>query len=429
MIKILPYSEVDFSSLREEINRALEEVARDVRQIVEGVRNRGDEALIEYSIKFDGVDLREAGFRVTEEEIKGAYEKVDGRYIDALKAAISNIRRYHERQKKYSWLDYDGSGGMWGQLFRPLKRVGIYVPGGTAAYPSSVLMNGIPAKVAGVEEIVMVSPPGKKGRLSPHTLVAAHEIGIEEIYKLGGAHGVAALAYGTETIRPVLKITGPGNVYVTAAKKLVYGTVDIDMLAGPSEIFIVADGQANPEYIAADMLSQSEHDPNSAALLATPDEKLARAVKREITKQLGFLSRAEIAKASLERNGMIIITDNLDEAFEAANKFAPEHLEIMVEDSLSFVDRVEAAGAIFVGPYTPEPVGDYLGGTNHILPTGGTAGYASPLGVEEFIKSTSILSYSRKKLLNVAEKIETLAMVEGLDAHAKAVSIRLKGEV
>lgn len=424
MIRIEKSSNVDLGSLRAGVNRVLDNVSAQVAGIIENVRCRGDEALYEYTLRYDGVDLKERGLMVSEEEIEAAGKAVEPEFLAALRRAADNIRRYHERQKTFSWIDCDVEGLTWGRLVRPLPRVGIYVPGGTAAYPSSVLMNAIPAQVAGVKEVVMVSPPDRAGSLSPYTLAAAKELGITEIYRLGGAQAIAALAVGSQSIRPVVKITGPGNIYVTAAKKLVYGEVDIDMLAGPSEIFIVAAGVEYAAYIAADMLSQAEHDPNSASILATPDAALAEAVQQELALQLEVLPRAGIAGASLKNNGLILLTDSVDGAVAAANEFAPEHLELIVEDPLSYLYQIEAAGSVFVGPYTPEPVGDYFGGTNHILPTGGTAVYASPLGVNDFVRTTSVISYSREMLLKHAGDIELLAEIEGLKAHANAVKIR-----
>jgi len=424
MVRVKKSSDVNLKSLRANVNAALENVSAQVQRMIEEVRFRGDDALCDFTLKYDGVDLRERGIRVSAEEIEAARNSVDSEFIAALRRAASNIRQYHQRQKTYSWIDCDVEGLTWGRLIRPLSRVGIYVPGGTAAYPSSVLMNAIPAQVAGVKEIVMVSPPDKNGSISPYSLAAAAELGITEIYRLGGAQAIAALAVGTDTIKPVVKITGPGNIYVTAAKKLVYGEVDIDMLAGPSEIFIVAEGLEYAAYIAADMLSQAEHDPNSASILATPDPQLAEAVKEELALQLEDLPRAAICRTSLENNGLIIITDTIDEAVEAANEYAPEHLELIVENPMALIGQIKAAGSVFVGPYTPEPVGDYYGGTNHILPTGGTAVYASPLSVSDFVKSTSLISYSRDRLLASVRDIELLAQIEGLGAHANAVRIR-----
>jgi histidinol dehydrogenase len=424
MIKTEKCSDINLRMLRESVNSILGNVSEQVGKIIENVRCRGDEALYEFTKKYDGADLRKTGLKVSPEEIEAARKSVEPEFISSLHRAAENIRRYHERQKTFSWIDCDVEGLVWGRLVRPLSRVGIYVPGGTAAYPSSVLMNAIPAQVAGVKEIVMVSPPDKSGKLPPYSLTAAGELGITEIYKLGGAQAIAALAVGSESIKPVVKITGPGNIYVTAAKKLLYGEVDIDMLAGPSEIFIVASGVEYARYIAADMLSQAEHDVNSASILATPDAELAAAVKAELAVQVKELPRGEIARKSLKNNGLIIITDTIQEAMEAANEYAPEHLEIIVKNPMSLVPRIEAAGSVFLGPYTPEPVGDYFGGTNHILPTGGTAVYASPLGVEDFIKSTSLISYSRERLLESAGDIELLAGIEGLEAHANAVRVR-----
>ena len=424
MIRVEKRNEVDIASLRTSVNKVLDNVSAQVQSIIEEVRSRGDEALCKYTLKYDGVDLKELGIKVSPEEIEAARKSVEPEFIRALGRAAHNIRTYHQRQKIFSWIDCDYEGLTWGRLIRPLARVGIYVPGGTAAYPSSVLMNAIPAQVAGVREIAMVSPPDKSGTLSPYSLAAASELGITEVYRLGGAQAIAALAVGTETVKPVVKITGPGNIYVTAAKKAVYGEVDIDMLAGPSEIFIVAEGLQYAAYIAADMLSQAEHDPNSASILATPDKNLAAAVKEELVLQLERLPRANICRTSLENNGLIIITDSIEEAIEAANEYAPEHLELIVEDPMPLISKIQAAGSVFAGPYTPEPVGDYYGGTNHILPTGGTAVYASPLGVSDFVRSTSLISYSRERLLKSAEDIELLAEIEGLGAHANAVRIR-----
>ena len=428
MIRILNWGDVNFCSLRMDMLQQLEEVTDGVRAIIDDVRHNGDKAVFEYTHRFDGADLRDKGLQVPPEEIEKALETADSAFIDALTAAAENIRAYHQRQVQHSWIDLSSDGVLWGQMIRPLKRVGIYVPGGTAAYPSSVLMNAIPAQVAGVPEIVMVSPPGKDGGVSPYSLAAAGLLGLTEVYSVGGAQAVAALAYGTETIRPVLKVTGPGNTYVTAAKKLVFGHIDIDMLAGPSEVFIIADGSGDARYAAADMLSQAEHDVNSAAILATPDAHFAAAVKDELRIQLERLSRKEIAAASLQNNGMIIITPGLEEALTAANQYAPEHLELMVEDPLPWVPKIETAGAVFVGSHTPEPVGDYFGGTNHILPTGGTAKYASPLEVGSFLKVSSVIGYNQQTLKAHGEKIERLALVEGLDAHAKSVAVRREEE-
>ena len=424
MIRTEKCCDVDLRSLRAGMNTALNRVSAQVGEMIENVRTRGDEALYDYTLRYDDADLKDLGLRVSAAEIEAAGKAVEPEFLRALKRAADNIRRYHQRQKTFSWIDCDEEGLTWGRLVRPLPRVGIYVPGGTAAYPSSVLMNAIPAQVAGVREIVMVSPPDKAGRLSVYALAAAGLLGITEIYRLGGAQAIAALAVGTETIKPVVKITGPGNIYVTAAKKLVFGEVDIDMLAGPSEVLIIAAGVENAPFVAADMLSQAEHDPNSAAILATPDTELAAAVETELAIQLEKLPRADIARTSLKNNGLILITDSIQEAIQTANEYAPEHLEIILEDPLSIVNQIQAAGSIFMGPYTPEPVGDYFGGPNHILPTGGTAVYASPLSVQDFVKSTSLISYSRDRLLQNARNIELLAEIEGLNAHANAVRIR-----
>jgi len=332
------------------------------------------------------------------------------------------------KQKEKSWLEPDAEGSMLGQLILPIQRAGIYVPGGTAAYPSSVLMNAVPAKVAGVEEIVMVTPPAKDGSINPHTLVAAKETGVNEAYKVGGAQAVAALAYGTESIRVVDKITGPGNIFVTTAKKIVYGQVDIDMLAGPSEILIVADESARADYLAADMLSQAEHDRLAASVLVTNSELLAEKVQAELMLQLERLPRREIAAASLEEQGAVIICKSIQECIEAANTYAPEHLEVVVENPFDWLPRIRNAGAIFLGSYAPEPVGDYFAGPNHVLPTGGTARFYSPLNVATFMKKSSIISYSREALLHNAADIIKLARTEGLEAHARAVEVRVDHE-
>ncbi|NLC06418.1 MAG: histidinol dehydrogenase [Syntrophomonadaceae bacterium] len=402
------------------------EIESRVREIVEEVRQRGDAAVLEYTRRFDRVPAEWDNLRVSAEEIEQARALVDGEFLDSLQAAIDNIRSFHEQQKQHSWMEPDPSGNILGQISRPLERVGIYVPGGTAAYPSSVLMNALPAQVAGVKEIIMVSPPAADGSLNPYTLVAAAACGVTEIYKIGGAQAVAALAFGTQTVPKVDKITGPGNIYVTMAKKLVYGEVDIDMLAGPSEVLVVADATANPRYAAADLLSQAEHDPLASALLVTPSTELAQAVKLEVERQLAGLSRRAIAEKALAEYGAIIITEDLAEAIEVANRFAPEHLELLVAEPFSWLGKVKNAGAVFVGHYSPEPIGDYFAGPNHILPTGGTARFYSPVTVDTFTKKTSVIAYSEAGFRVAAAKVIKLATVEGLDAHANSIKIRLE---
>ena len=401
------------------------DLAGRVAGIIDEVKAGGDAALCRFSMQLDGCPLTLDRIRVSGDEVEQARSRVDRDFLRAIRAARDNIRVYHERQLAGSWFESRREGTILGQLVRPLKRVGIYVPGGKASYPSSVLMNAVPAKVAGVEEIAMVTPPGKGGEIDIHTLAAAAEAGVTEIYRVGGAQAVAALAYGTEKIRPVDKITGPGNRYVTMAKRQVFGAVDIDMLAGPSEILVVADSSASPAYIAADLLSQAEHDEMAAVMLLTPDRTLAQQVSAELERQLKLLDRREIAARAIEGYGAIIITDSVEEAVELANRMAPEHLELMVKDPFSWLGRVRAAGAVFLGPYSPEPVGDYMAGPNHVLPTGGTARFFSPLGVDQFIRRTSVVYYSREALEREARDIIKLAAVEGLDAHARSVEIRM----
>lgn len=402
----------------------LERITEKVAQIGQEIKARGNEALFAYTLQFDGADLNEETFRVKAEEIDQAYQLVEEDYLRALRAAIENIRAFHSRQLKNSWIEPDEQGNILGQIIRPVERVGLYVPGGTAAYPSSVLMNAIPARVAGVNQIVMASPPSREGKLNPYTLVAAAELEIEEIYKMGGAQAVFALARGTETIKKVDLITGPGNIYVTVAKKLIYGEVNIDMLAGPSEILIIADRSADPDYLAADMMSQAEHDVLARSILVTDDGELIDRVEREIDNQVKDLSRRKIIQQALENHGAFIQTSDLEEACRVANLIAPEHLELMVDKPFDLLSKVRNAGAIFMGQYTPEPVGDYYAGPNHILPTGGTARFYSPVTVDTFMKASSLLFYSRKGILRDADHIIKLATVEGLTAHANSVQRR-----
>ncbi len=401
-----------------------EAVSLRVKEIVKNVREKGDAALLEYTARFDKAVFAAGDMRVTAQEIAHAYEKADQEWIDAMREAKRRITAFHEKQKQKTWLEFE-DGIHMGQMVRPLQSVGVYVPGGTAAYPSSVLMNVIPAKVAGVKKIVMVTPPGPDGAVSyPLTLVAADIAGVDEIYKAGGAQAIAALAFGTKTVPRVDKIVGPGNIYVANAKREVYGHVGIDMVAGPSEILVIADGSANPSFVAADMLSQAEHDALSAAVLVTPCRALAQAVAAELSKQVAELDRREIAMASLNRYGTIVVTEDLKEAAQIANEVAPEHLELCVCDPYSLLPDIHNAGAIFLGHYAPEPLGDYFAGPNHVLPTSGTARFFSPLSVDDFVKKSSLIYYEKEALRSAAEDIILLARKEGLHAHARAVAIR-----
>lgn len=401
-----------------------------VKSIVHSVRTDGDAALLRYTEQFDGVKLEAAGLRVPEDEMQAAYEQVEASFVTAIRAAAGRIRAYHEKQKRQSWMDLQPDGSILGQIIRPLQRVGVYVPGGKAAYPSSVLMNVIPAQVAGVPEIVMVTPPatgGKEG-INPYILVAAAEAGVTEMYRVGGAQAIAALAYGTDTISPVDKICGPGNIYVALAKREVYGTVNIDSLAGPSEIAVLAEEGADPAYIAADLLSQAEHDEMASAILVTPSRSLAESVSAEVERQLELLPRRDIAKASIDSYGAAVVTESLAEGIEVINRLAPEHLEIVTKEPMAIVGQIENAGAIFLGPYSSEPVGDYFAGPNHIIPTNGTARFASPVDVDDYIKKSSLIYYSKEALLRDGETIMELARREGLEGHARAIGIRLDQE-
>ena len=399
-----------------------DERSRTVEGIVDDVRENGDQAIYKYTEKFDGAKLNE--LKVSREEIAEAYEKIDNCFLSSLRKSIDNIADYHRKQLRNNWFTFEK--GMVGQLLNPLARVGAYVPGGTAPYPSSVVMTVVPARVAGVKEIVVVSPPDKNGKANPYTLVAANEAGVDEIYKIGGAQAVAALAFGTETIRPVDKIVGPGNIYVTLAKKIVYGIVDIDMLAGPSEILILADETAKPEFIAADLLSQAEHDPMAVSTLITTDEALAEKTITAVNRQLDTLSRKGIAENSIENNGTIILVDNLEKGIELVNFFAPEHFELLVKEPFRYLSLIKNAGAIFIGDYSSEPLGDYMAGTNHVLPTGGTARFASPLNTDDFIKKSSIIYYQKEELVEIKDDIIRFAELEGLNAHARAIKVRFE---
>jgi len=418
----------DFKRFLAASNASMKQYEDSVGEIGRQVQEKGNQAIFAFTLKFDGAKIDESNFLVSEDEIEAAYDEVDDDYIFALDQAIDNIATFHSRQLKNSWMEPDERGNILGQLYRPLERVGIYVPGGTAAYPSSVLMNAIPAQVAGVSEIAMVTPPAKDGSINPYTLVAAAELGIEEIYKMGGAQAVFSLAYGTETINKVDLISGPGNIYVTIAKKMVYGNVNIDMLAGPSEILIVADRKANPAYLAADMMSQAEHDVLARSILVTDSETLIERVQEEIEKQVQELSRQDIIRQALESYGALVLVPQMDQACAVANLVAPEHLELMVEHPFDYLSRIRNAGAIFMGKDTPEPVGDYFAGPNHILPTGGTARFYSPVSVDTFMKSSSIIYYSPQGIREDAEGIMKLAEVEGLTAHANSIRIRVKGK-
>lgn len=397
--------------------------AEIVDKIVGDVRRDGDEAVIKYTKLIDRTEFTPEEFVVTEAEYEAAYQEADPAVVDSLRKAAENVRRYHQEQKPNSWMTYRDKGSILGQSVIPLDRVGIYVPGGTAAYPSSVIMNAMPAVVAGVKEIIMMVPP-KNGKINPYVLVAAKEAGVSKIFKIGGAQAIAAMAFGTETIPRVDKITGPGNIFVTLAKKAVYGHCDIDMLAGPSEILIVADKTADPAYTAADMLSQAEHDMLASSIVITDSSELAEKVAVEAEKQLKVLPREEITRASLDRNGMIIITEDIMQAVELANVSAPEHMEVLTEQPFQLLPYIRHAGAVFLGAYSPEPLGDYFAGPNHVLPTGGTARYYSVLNVETFMKRTSIISYTQEQLDAVSDDVIRLAEAEGLQAHANAVKLR-----
>jgi histidinol dehydrogenase len=399
-----------------------------VREIVEQVRTNGDEALFGNTEKFDHVKLTPDTVRVSDAEIGEAYSEVSQELLRVIRKALENIRAFHEKQKRNSWFDTREDGVLLGQKVLPLRRVGVYVPGGKAVYPSSVLMNIVPAKVAGVSQIVMVTPPGKDGKISPNTLVAAHEAGADVIFKVGGAQAVAALAYGTETVPRVDKIVGPGNIFVALAKKSVYGQVGIDSIAGPSEIVVLADETANARFVAADLLSQAEHDEMASAILVTTSMKLAEQVSEQADGFLKVLSRAQIAGKSIENHGYILVVDSLKEGIETVDAIAPEHLEIVTSNPFDTMTRVHNAGAIFLGPYSSEPLGDYFAGPNHILPTGGTARFFSPLSVDDFVKKSSIVYYSEEALRKVHKDIETFAKAEQLTAHANSIAVRFENE-
>ena len=399
-----------------------------VADILANVKEKGDEALFSYTKEFDKVEVTADTIRVTEAEIQEAYEAVDASLLEVIRKALVNIRRYHEKQRQNSWFTSTENGTMLGQKVTPLNRVGVYVPGGKAVYPSSVLMNIVPAKVAGVPHIVMTTPPGKDGKVNPSTLVAAKEAGADEIYKVGGAQAIGALAYGTASIPKVDKIVGPGNIFVALAKKAVYGHVSIDSIAGPSEILVLADETANPHYVAADLLSQAEHDEMASAILITTSTELAQNVEKEIDGYLKVLSRREIIEKSLENFGYILIAEDMDEAIDAANEIASEHMEIVTKNAFEVMMKVRNAGAIFIGEYSSEPLGDYFAGPNHVLPTNGTAKFFSALSVDDFIKKSSIVYYSRSALKEIHKDIIQFATSEQLTAHANSIAVRFEDE-
>ena len=399
-----------------------------VKEILDKVKEEKDAAVFAYTAKFDGAELTADTIEVTDAEIEEAYAQVDDTLLTVIRKAKDNIESYHAKQRQNSWFDSKPDGTILGQKITPLHRVGVYVPGGKAVYPSSVLMNVMPAKVAGVDEIIMVTPPGKNGKVSPNTLVAAKEAGVNKIYKVGGAQAIAALAYGTESIPKVDKIVGPGNIYVALAKKAVYGHVSIDYIAGPSEILVVADETANPRYVAADLLSQAEHDELASAILVTTSEKLAHEVSDQVDGFLKELSRAEIISKSLDNYGYILLADTMEDVIDVANEIASEHLEIQTKNPFEVMTKIRNAGAIFIGEYASEPLGDYFAGPNHILPTNGTAKFFSPLSVDDFIKKSSIISYSREALQKVHKDIESFAKAEQLTAHANSIHVRFEEE-
>ena len=425
MIKILDYEQVKIEDIFIRNDKAAD-ITAAVERIISDVRENGDRALREYALKFDGAVLD--NLEVTEEEIEDAFAAVDPALIEVIKKAAENIREYHSKQKREGFRFERKNGVILGQKITPIENAGIYIPGGTASYPSSVLMNTIPAKIAGCRQIVMVSPPSRGGTIAPVILAAAKIAGVDRIFKTGGAQAVAALAYGTESVPKVDKITGPGNAFVAEAKKQVFGKVSIDMIAGPSEILVIADEKSNPAFVAADMLSQAEHDKMATAVLVTDSRELAGKVAEELEKQLSLLPREEIARASIENNGAVIITDNLHRAVEISNELAPEHLEICTDNPFDYLDEITNAGSVFLGRFCCESLGDYLAGPNHTLPTSGTARFSSPLSVDEFIKKTQFSYFEKEALREVRDDIDIFARSEGLDAHARAATIRFEGE-
>ena len=421
MIKIMKYGEVAAEDIFARPEPTFD-VADIVTDIIDNVRKKGDKALFEYSEKFDKANL--TSLEVTEEEIEEAFSLVEPRFIEILKKAAKNIEEFHKKQVRNSFVLNETEGVVTGQKVTPIERVGLYVPGGTAAYPSTVLMDSIPAKIAGCDYICITTPPSSDGKVNPVILAAAKIAGVDKIFKVGGAQAVAALAYGTETVKKVDKIVGPGNAFVAEAKRQVFGRVSIDMIAGPSEILVIADGKSDPAFVAADLLSQAEHDKNASAVLVTDSEDLANKVATEIENQLSLLSREEIARASIDNNGKIIVADNLEDVFAVANEIAPEHLELCVDNPFDYLDKIKNAGSIFMGRYCPEALGDYFAGPNHTLPTSGTARFSSPLSVDDFVKKSQFVYYSKNALDKVAEDVAFFAKKEGLTAHAKSASIR-----
>lgn len=428
MINIINYNaKTDEDLIKQLLSRSQLEysnVQSVVDEIISNIKKNGDVALFEYTEKFDGCILTKENIKITDQEIKEAYSLVNEEFIEIIKKAIVRIRDFHQKQKQNSWLEPSLNGEILGQIIRPIEKVGVYVPGGKAAYPSSVLMNVIPAKVAGVSKISMVTPANKLGKVNPTTIVAAIEAGVTEIYKVGGAQAIAALAIGTESIEKVDKIVGPGNIYVALAKKSVYGFVNIDSVAGPSEILIIADESANPKFVAADLISQAEHDELASAILITTDEKLAKDVQVELEIQIEQLTRKNIINESIKNYGMIILVNDIEQATNLTNKIAPEHLEICTKEPFATLTKIKNAGAIFLGNYTPEPLGDYMAGPNHVLPTGGTARFFSPLSVDDFIKKSSVLSFTKEALKELSEDVIKFAEAEGLTGHANSIKVR-----
>lgn len=425
MIRILPYSQTNMKEIFARVSPEMD-VSGIVKQIIGEVVKRGDEALLEYCERFDRAKLN--ALEVTQEELEEAVSQVDPKLLHILETAAENICNYHKHQLNKGYTIKQENGVVMGQKVIPMDRVGIYVPGGTAAYPSTVLMDSIPAKIAGCGEIVMVTPPGKNGKVNPAILAAAKVAGIDRIFKVGGAQAVAALAYGTESVPKVDKIVGPGNAFVAEAKRQVFGQVAIDMIAGPSDILVVADGTCNPAFVAADLLSQAEHDKLASAVLVTDSMELAQAVRMQIEEQLESLSRKEIARESIDNNGKIIVAETLDTVIEIANEIAPEHLELCVDNPFDYLDRIRHAGSIFMGKYCPEALGDYMAGPNHTLPTSGTARFSSPLSVDDFVKKSQFTYYTADALKGIANDVAFFAETEGLTAHAKSATIRLEAE-
>ncbi len=427
MIKIYDGEKMPVSEIldrKDEMNEETEKIEKIVRDIIDDVRKNGDNALFRYCEKFDKAKL--TALKVSDDEIKEALREIDDEFLAILEEAKENIEAFHRLQKRSNFIKNDKDGVILGQKIMPVERAGLYVPGGTASYPSSVLMNAVPAQIAGVTKIVMVTPPSKSGKIAPQILAAAHVAGVHEIYKVGGAQAIAAFAYGTETIPKVDKIVGPGNIFVATAKKAVFGTVSIDMVAGPSEILVIADETCNPKYVAADMLSQAEHDKMASSILITNSSSLAKEVQAELEVQIPLLPRAEICRASIDNNGKIIVVNDIKDAIDTANAIAPEHLEICVREPFMYLNDIKNAGSIFLGKNVPEALGDYFAGPNHTLPTMGTARFSSPLGVDDFIKKSSFIYYTEDALKKDKDKIVSFAKREGLDAHAKSISIRFQ---